>query len=47
LLILVMIFRPTGLIAFREFDIRKLLEPRGTPKGPAGAPADPTSQGEV
>jgi branched-chain amino acid transport system permease protein len=28
LLILVMIFRPTGLIAFREFDVRKLLEPR-------------------
>lgn len=32
LLILVMIFRPTGLIAFREFDIRKLVEPR---QGPA------------
>jgi branched-chain amino acid transport system permease protein len=28
LLILVMIFRPTGLIAFREFDVKKLLEPR-------------------
>jgi branched-chain amino acid transport system permease protein len=28
LLILVMIFRPTGLIAFREFDVRKLLQPR-------------------
>lgn len=28
LLILVMIFRPTGLIAFREFDIRRILGPR-------------------
>ena len=28
LLILVMVFRPTGLIAFRDFDIRKLLAPR-------------------
>jgi branched-chain amino acid transport system permease protein len=28
LLILVMIFRPTGLIAFREFDIRRVLEPK-------------------
>jgi branched-chain amino acid transport system permease protein len=28
MLILVMIFRPTGLIAFREFDIQHLLEPR-------------------
>jgi branched-chain amino acid transport system permease protein len=28
LLILVMIYRPTGLIAFREFDIEKLLQPR-------------------
>jgi branched-chain amino acid transport system permease protein len=28
LLILVMIFRPTGLIAFREFDVTKLLQPR-------------------
>lgn len=28
LLILVMIFRPTGLIAFREFDVAKLLQPR-------------------
>jgi len=32
LLILVMIYRPTGLIAFREFDIRKILRP----KGPSG-----------
>jgi branched-chain amino acid transport system permease protein len=31
LLILVMIFRPTGLIAFKEFDIRSLLEPRQNP----------------
>jgi branched-chain amino acid transport system permease protein len=28
LLILVMIFRPTGLIAFKEFDVRKLIQPR-------------------
>jgi len=28
LLILVMIFRPTGLIAFREFDLRKILQPK-------------------
>jgi branched-chain amino acid transport system permease protein len=28
LLILVMVFRPTGLIAFKDFDVRKLLEPR-------------------
>jgi len=28
LLILVMIYRPTGLIAFREFDVRKILQPK-------------------
>ena len=28
LLILVMIYRPTGLIAFREFDVKKLLKPK-------------------
>lgn len=28
LLILVMIFRPTGLIAFREFDLHKILQPK-------------------
>jgi len=28
LLILVMIFRPTGLIAFREFDVKKLIKPK-------------------
>jgi len=28
MLILVMIFRPTGLIAFREFDVRKALSPK-------------------
>lgn len=28
LLILVMIYRPTGLIAFREFDIKNLLKPK-------------------
>lgn len=31
LLILVMIFRPTGLIAFREFDVRKVMQPKSTP----------------
>jgi branched-chain amino acid transport system permease protein len=29
LLILVMIFRPTGLIAFKEFDVAKLIAPKG------------------
>jgi branched-chain amino acid transport system permease protein len=33
LLILVMIFRPTGLIAFREFNVRKLLEPKEAATG--------------
>ena len=28
LLILVMIYRPTGLIAFKEFDVRKLVRPK-------------------
>ncbi len=28
LLILVMIFRPTGLIAFKEFDIKQLIQPK-------------------
>lgn len=28
ILILVMIYRPTGLISFRDFDIRKLLQPK-------------------
>ncbi len=28
LLILVMIYRPTGLIAFREFDVRKVMQPK-------------------
>lgn len=28
ILILVMIYRPTGLIAFREFDVKKILEPK-------------------
>ena len=30
LLILVMIFRPTGLIAFKEFSVRKLIRPKKT-----------------
>jgi len=28
LLILVMIFRPTGLIAFKEFDVKRLIQPK-------------------
>jgi branched-chain amino acid transport system permease protein len=53
LLILVMVFRPTGLIAFREFNVRKLLEPRGTPSGlqteptrlaQTGGPSDPGTE---
>jgi branched-chain amino acid transport system permease protein len=28
LLILVMIFRPTGLIAFKEFNVRNILQPK-------------------
>ncbi len=31
LLILVMVFRPTGLIAFRDFDMRKAMGPKSTP----------------
>ena len=33
LLILVMIYRPTGLIAFREFNIRKILQPKTNDPG--------------
>ena len=33
LLILVMVFRPTGLIAFREFNVESLLAPKSKPKG--------------
>jgi len=32
LLILVMIFRPTGLIAFKVFDVKKLIQPKKTSK---------------
>ena len=32
MLILVMIYRPTGLISFREFDVMKLIEPKQEPK---------------
>jgi branched-chain amino acid transport system permease protein len=28
LLILVMIFRPTGLIAFKEFNVKKVIQPK-------------------
>jgi branched-chain amino acid transport system permease protein len=31
LLILVMIYRPTGLIAFKEFDVKKLITPKQRP----------------
>jgi branched-chain amino acid transport system permease protein len=34
LLILVMIFRPTGLIAFKEFDVKRLIRPKGREEGP-------------
>jgi hypothetical protein len=27
-----MIFRPTGLIAFKEFKVLDLIKPKGTPK---------------
>jgi branched-chain amino acid transport system permease protein len=47
LLILVMIFRPTGLIAFREFDIDKLLAPRGPSSDATGDPAEASSEEEV
>jgi branched-chain amino acid transport system permease protein len=33
LLILVMIYRPTGLIAFKEFDVRHIIHPRRRNKG--------------
>ena len=29
LVILVMVFRPTGLIAFKDFDVKRILQPRG------------------
>ncbi len=32
ILILVMIYRPTGLIAFREFNVKKILQPKLDPK---------------
>jgi branched-chain amino acid transport system permease protein len=31
LLILVMIFRPTGLIAFKEFNVTNLIKPKQNP----------------
>jgi branched-chain amino acid transport system permease protein len=33
MLILVMIFRPTGLIAFKEFHVRNVLKPKQRPEG--------------
>lgn len=35
LLILVMIFRPTGLVAFREFNVEEILKPKMKPAGEA------------
>jgi branched-chain amino acid transport system permease protein len=35
LLILVMIYRPTGLIAFKDLDVTTLLQPKGKPEGEA------------
>jgi len=32
LLILIMIYRPTGLVAFKEFDVRKLIQPKRKPE---------------
>jgi branched-chain amino acid transport system permease protein len=43
LLILVMLFRPTGLLAFREFNVKKILEPRQPSTGSGG----PKPEGEV
>ena len=36
LLILVMLLRPTGLLAFREFNVRKILEPKQASTGSGG-----------
>jgi len=32
MLILIMIYRPTGLVAFKEFDVRKLIQPKRKPE---------------
>jgi branched-chain amino acid transport system permease protein len=39
ILILLMIFRPTGVLAFREFDIPAMLQPKGTDRGASAEPA--------
>jgi len=48
LLIFLMVFRPTGLIAFKEFDVRKLLQPKDTvsssPSTSTGPRAEPKSE---
>jgi hypothetical protein len=31
MLILIMIFRPTGLIAFTEFNVEKMFQPKSEP----------------
>jgi branched-chain amino acid transport system permease protein len=43
LLILLMIFRPTGLIAFKEFDVKDLLQPKH-PSASSGHRADPKAE---
>lgn len=43
LLILVMIFRPTGLVAFKDFDVEKLIQPRHGSK--SGSKSKPGSEG--
>ncbi|MEJ2209069.1 MAG: branched-chain amino acid ABC transporter permease [Anaerolineae bacterium] len=46
LLILVMIFRPTGMIAFREFDVVRLLQPkRPVPGGTVSGAVEPQAGG--
>lgn len=32
MLILIMIYRPTGLVSFKEFDVRKLIQPKRKPE---------------
>ncbi len=48
LLIFLMVFRPTGLIAFKEFDVRKLLQPKDTvsssPSTSTGHRVEPKSE---
>jgi branched-chain amino acid transport system permease protein len=43
MLILVMLFRPAGLLAFRDFDVKRILEPKQGPTSSGG----PKSREEV